>query len=517
MRGRALLVVSLILVALNLRPALSSVAPVLPEIMRDTGLSAAGAGLLTTAPVLCLGLFGPLAPVIGRWMRSERVVFLFLAVLAVGLLVRGLGTIAALLIGSGLIGIAIGIVNVLLPVLIKKDFSGSPALMTGVYTMALSTGAALASGLTVPLSKLMDGSWSSALAVWVVPVLVAMVVWMPRLTGTSEASLGSRVALRGIWTNALAWQVTLFMGLQSALAYCVFGWLAPILRDRGMSDVSAGALVSVSIIAQVVAALVTPVLATRGRDQRPAVVICMMLNMAGLLGCVLGSAVGSAALGRDPRPRSGRVLRAGTDPDRLALGRCTDRRPALEHGPRRRLLPGGGRAAARRRATQLDRQLVRARRPVPDHRHGRPGRRSRRRANAPCHLGCATPDPRRPDLACRTDQADAGQDGHRHDARDQRRARCRRRRGRRWRPSRWRTRPPRRWRCATRSGGGGSGCAWPGCGTRAGWRWPRRWRRGCRRPRPGRRTARRTASATTKGAKTRAMAPMTASIFARRT
>jgi CP family cyanate transporter-like MFS transporter len=226
-------------------------------------------------------------------MRSERVVFLFLAVLAVGLLVRGFGTIATLLIGSGLIGIAIGIVNVLLPVLIKKDFSGSTALMTGVYTMALSTGAALASGLTVPLSKLMDGSWSSALAVWAVPVLLAMVVWMPRLTGATEASLGPRVALRGIWTNALAWQVTLFMGLQSALAYCVFGWLAPILRDRGMSDVSAGALVSVSIIGQVVAALVTPVLATRGGDQRPAVVICMMLNMAGLLGCVLAPLSGA--------------------------------------------------------------------------------------------------------------------------------------------------------------------------------------------------------------------------------
>jgi len=196
--------------------------------------------------------------------------------------------VAALLIGSGLVGIGIGIVNVLLPVLIKRDFSGSAALMTGVYTMALSTGAALASGLTVPLSRLMDGSWPLALAAWVVPVLGAMVVWVPRLQSASEASLGPRVELRGIWTNALAWQVTLFMGLQSALAYCVFGWLAPILRDRGMSDVSAGALVSVSIIAQVVAALLTPVLATRGRDQRPAVVICMVLNMAGLLGCVLG-------------------------------------------------------------------------------------------------------------------------------------------------------------------------------------------------------------------------------------
>jgi len=184
-------------------------------------------------------------------------------------------------------------VNVLLPVLIKKDFSGAPALMTGVYTMALSAGAALASGLTVPLSKLMDGSWPLALAAWVVPVLAAMVAWLPRLKDPPEAGPGRCVDLRGIWTNALAWQVTLFMGLQSALAYSVFGWLAPILRDRGMTDVSAGALVSVSIIAQVAAALVTPVMATRGRDQRPAVVICMVLNMAGLLGCVLGPLSGA--------------------------------------------------------------------------------------------------------------------------------------------------------------------------------------------------------------------------------
>src|SRR4029450_8570462 len=288
MRDRALLVLSLVLVALNLRPALSSVAPVLPEIMRDTGLSAAGAGLLTTAPVLCLGLFGPLAPLAARRMRSERVVLLFLAVLAVGMLLRGFGTVSALLIGSGLIGIAIGIVNVLLPALIKKDFPRSAALMTGVYTMALSGGAALASGLTVPLSKLLAGSWAWALAAWVIPVLAAMIAWRPRLKDPPEASAGQRMELRGIWTNALAWQVTLFMGLQSALAYCVFGWPAPILRDRGLSDVSAGALVSVSIVVQVGAALLTPVLATRGRDQRPAVVVSMALNMAGLFGCVFG-------------------------------------------------------------------------------------------------------------------------------------------------------------------------------------------------------------------------------------
>jgi CP family cyanate transporter-like MFS transporter len=219
-------------------------------------------------------------------MRSERLVLLFLAVLAVGLLLRGFGTVPALLIGSGLIGIAIGIVNVLLPALIKKDFPRSAAFMTGVYTMALAGGAAVASGLTVPLSKLMNESWALSLAAWAVPVAAAMVVWLPRLQDPPEAGAGPRLALRGIWSNALAWQVTLFMGLQSALAYCVFGWLAPILRDRGLDDVSAGAVVSASIFAQIAGALATPLAATRGRDQRPAVAISMALNMAGLLTCI---------------------------------------------------------------------------------------------------------------------------------------------------------------------------------------------------------------------------------------
>src|SRR5262249_32047062 len=157
-----------------------------------------------------------------------------LAVLGVGLLLRGVGTISALLIGSVLAGVGIGIVNVLLPALIKKDFPNSAASMTGVYTMALAGGAALASGPTVPLRTLMADSWPWALAAWAVPVLAAMLVWLPRLHDAPEASAARRLPLQGIWRNGLAWQVTFFMGLQSALAYCVFGWLAPILRDRGM-------------------------------------------------------------------------------------------------------------------------------------------------------------------------------------------------------------------------------------------------------------------------------------------
>src|SRR5262249_56375309 len=134
----------------------------------------------------------------------RSVVFLFLAVLVVGLLLRGAGTVPALLIGSVLIGVAIGIVNVLLPALIKKDFPRSAALMTGVYTMALSTGAALASGFTVPLSKLLAGSWAWALAAWVLPVLAAMVAWLPRLRDAPDAGNGPRMELRRVLANAPA-------------------------------------------------------------------------------------------------------------------------------------------------------------------------------------------------------------------------------------------------------------------------------------------------------------------------
>lgn len=261
------------LIAFNLRPALSSIAPVLPEIMADTGLSAAGASVLTTAPVLCLGLFGPLAPWLSRRIGMERTMLLALFAILLGTGLRGLATTPALIAGSLAAGAGIGLGSVLMPGLLKRDFPDRGALMTGVYVMALSFGAAFAAAVTTPLRVALDGWWGGALAAWTVPAAAAMawagVVWAGRLGRGPGGAVPAPAARRGavLWRDPLAWQVTLFMGLQSTLAYVVFGWMAPMLRSRGDSAVTAGFVVSLSVVFQIVASLPVPILAARMRRQ----------------------------------------------------------------------------------------------------------------------------------------------------------------------------------------------------------------------------------------------------------
>ncbi len=305
--------VVIVLIAFNLRPAFSSIAPVLNEIMADTGLTATGASVLTTAPVLCLGLFGPLAPGLARRIGTERTVLVALFAILLGTGLRGLASAPALLAGSLVAGAGIGIGNVLMPGLLKRDFPDRAPLMTGVYIMALSIGAAFASATTAPLRAALGGWWAGALAAWIVPAAVAMavagLVWA-RQIGRRPAGSAAASAMRPgarLWRDRLAWQVTLFMGLQSMLAYVVFGWMAPMLRSRGDTAVTAGLVVSVSVVFQIVASLPAPILAARMRQQSAPAAVAMLaaavsfvalltapLSWQWALAAVLGLAQGAA-------------------------------------------------------------------------------------------------------------------------------------------------------------------------------------------------------------------------------
>ncbi len=278
------LLLALILVAINLRPALSSLAPVLRQAQTDLGLGSTATNLLTTLPVLCLGLFAPLAPRLAQRHGTERVIGAVLLVLTAGILMRGLPGSIGLFAGTLIGGASIGIIGVLLPGIVKREFPDKADIMTGVYTMALCLGAALAAGATVPLARAAD-SWSLALSFWALPALLAALVWriQPHHAHAHAASNRSDPSL---WRNRLAWQVTLYMGLQSALAYCVFGWLPVILQDRGINAVTSGLVVSVSVMVQLLSALGSPWLASRHRDQRPMIAITLGLTLTGLLGCL---------------------------------------------------------------------------------------------------------------------------------------------------------------------------------------------------------------------------------------
>lgn len=281
---RILLGISLVLIAFNLRPVFSSASALLPEIRTEFALSPLGASLLTTLPVVCLGAFSPFAPRLAQRFGAERTLLGVIFLLALGTALRGFSSIPALFLGTTIAGACIAVGNVLLPGLVKRDFADRAALMTGAYTMALCAGAASAAGLTLPIEAALGGSPQAALAAWALPAVVVGLIWLPQVLGRRSTAGKSTVRVEGLWRDRLAWNVTLFMGLQSALAYCVFGWLVPILRERGIDGVTAGGIVSLSVMVQAAACLVMPHIAVRGRDQKVINVTLIVFAVVALIG-----------------------------------------------------------------------------------------------------------------------------------------------------------------------------------------------------------------------------------------
>lgn len=286
----ALFIGLMVLVGLNLRPALSSLAPVLTRIQQDTGLSALSIGALTTLPVLCLGLFAPMAPWLARRLGAERALAAGLGLLAAGLALRGLPAVPALFLGTLMVGAAIGIAGTLLPALVKRELPAGADLMTGVYTMALCLGGALGAGLSIPLSEWLGG-WHLGLASWAALALLALVAWLALAPHRDETALpGGGGSMRAVLGQPLAWQVMLFMGLQSSLAYIVFGWLPTLLVARGYGEAEAGWMMGTSVMVQLPAALAAPWLARLGRDQRPALLTVLALIASGFWLLLVGPA-----------------------------------------------------------------------------------------------------------------------------------------------------------------------------------------------------------------------------------
>lgn len=271
-------------VGLNLRPAMSSVAPLLHRLQESAGLSPTAAGILTTLPVLCLGLAAPLAPWLSKRLGSERALSAALLLLATGLLVRGAPLPGLLYLGSAMAGGAIGIAGTLLPALVKRELPHSADLLTGLYTMALCFGGALGAGLSVPLLTWL-GSWQLSLMSWSLLALAAWLLWSgfaPRPVAAPSIQPTFRVPLAALLRQPLTWHVMLFMGIQSSMAYIVFGWLPTLLIDRGYSEADAGWTMAVSIMSQLASALAAPWVARWHKDQRPALLMVLAATAIGL-------------------------------------------------------------------------------------------------------------------------------------------------------------------------------------------------------------------------------------------
>lgn len=281
-RARLLLIV---LVAVNLRPAVTAVGPLLTEIQGDLHLSGTAAGALTTLPLVCFGAFGLVAPFLRRRPGNEVLLVGAMGLLTAALLVRIIPVAALLFAGSLLAGVAISVGNIAVPAVIKRDHPDRVTTVTAVYSVAVTVGAAGASGFAVPAEHALGTGWRVPLAVLAVPTVVAGLAWLPRAR-RAPARAGGTVAggHAAIWRDRLAWQVTAFMGLQSLLAYVVIGWLPTICQDRGMSKEPSGYVLALSSLMQAIGALAVPVIERRLRDQRPLIVLVAGLSVVGFAG-----------------------------------------------------------------------------------------------------------------------------------------------------------------------------------------------------------------------------------------
>jgi cyanate transporter len=288
---RHLGIIAIVLVALNLRPAVVAVAPLLTQIRGDLGLSGTAAGALTTLPVLFFGGFGLVAPFLRRVPRGETLVVASMGVLVAALLVRVIPAQVALFAGSLLAGVAISIGNIAVPSIIKRDHPQTITTVTAVYTVAVTVGAAASAGVVVPLEHVTGSGWRLPLALLAIPAAVAGIAWLFRVRATTAAPppVGGSPQ---VWRSALAWQVTGFMGVQSLLAYVVSGWLPTICQDRGLSEAAGGYALGLTSLLQAVGALAVPVIERRLRDQRPLVVLVAAVCVVGFAG-VAWAPVGS--------------------------------------------------------------------------------------------------------------------------------------------------------------------------------------------------------------------------------
>ncbi|MFI5637167.1 CynX/NimT family MFS transporter [Streptomyces goshikiensis] len=300
------LIVGIVLAALNLRPAITSLGALFEETRTGLHMSGTVAGLITSVPALCFAAVGVTAPRLSRRFGPAAVVCAGMAAIAAGLLIRPFASNAAGFLAASALSLAgIALTNVLLPVIVKRWFPDRVGTMTGLYSMALAAGTSLAAAATVPLTSALGGSWRTGLLVWAVLALAAVLPWLPiataaRRTRAAEAAAGTAAGAPAdtgprVVRSRTAWALACYFGLQATGAYVTMGWLPQIFRDAGVSAATAGVLLAVTMVMGVPLAFVIPRLAGRMRNQGPIAVTLGLFGLAGYLGLYLAPAAGAWA------------------------------------------------------------------------------------------------------------------------------------------------------------------------------------------------------------------------------
>ncbi|MEU9013480.1 MFS transporter [Streptomyces sp. NPDC048479] len=297
-----LVIAGIVLAALNLRPAITSLGALLEEARVGLHMSGSVAGVLTSVPPLCFALFGIAAPRLARRFGAGAVVCAGMAAIATGLLIRPFaGGTVGFLAASALALMGIAVSNVLMPVIIKRYFPDRVGSMTGLYSMALALGTSAAAAATVPMTEALGGGWRVGLGIWAVLAALAVLPWIGLVRGRGAAARSTPAApaqdtrAPRVTRSRTAWALGCFFGLQATGAYITMGWMPQIFRDAGVSAGTAGVLLAVTMVMGVPLAFVIPRLATRMRTQGPIVVALGLCGLTGYAGLFFAPAAGAWA------------------------------------------------------------------------------------------------------------------------------------------------------------------------------------------------------------------------------
>nr|WP_279032912.1 MFS transporter [Snodgrassella alvi] len=267
---RLSLFVAILALAFVLRGPLTGVGPLLQNIQTQLQISSTLAGMLTTVPLLTFGLFSIFIPRLAARLGSEQMVFFALWILTLGLVLRCGSGLFLLLTGTALLSCAIAVGNVLIPSMVKQYFPFKMGLVTALYALVMNMGGAAGSALSAPLAHSNLWGWRGALVIWVLPALVAMVIWwlpFKAANAVPKAAVRARQVKIHLWRNPLAWQITLFMGFQSFLFYSTVSWLPQIVAKAGVSATEAGGWLGLMQLVMIPTNLLIPIYAARLKQQ----------------------------------------------------------------------------------------------------------------------------------------------------------------------------------------------------------------------------------------------------------
>lgn len=287
--ARIWLLFGILFLAINLRPALSSIGPLIDDIGRDLNLTESLLGLLTTLPLLAFGFISTITPFFTKKFGLGRTLLASMVLLTLGILIRSSGGVFALYFGTMLLGIAIAFGNVLIPAITKSNFPNKAGLVTSLHSASMSLGAGLAAGLSVPLAKNLNLGWRGSLSVWAALAVMAFFIWIPQIKKIKNTTptRGLKEAMKKLSSSRLVWQIAIYMGLQSFAFYVMLAWLPSILIDYGYNAEFGGWMLSLSQATGILGALIIPIWAASRKDQRAVVAFLILFEIISFIGLML--------------------------------------------------------------------------------------------------------------------------------------------------------------------------------------------------------------------------------------